>query len=89
MSLEFRKFEVERMQYGDDKGKLIGTISFEDKRKKIEFVLPPEISEEIVRVSASVMYEGAVEVAEDLKSQMLDWCAVTALPEKRDDGAVV
>ena len=89
MSLEFRKFSVEKAVYGDNKGKLVGEITFVDATKKIEFVLPPEICEKIVEISASTMYEGAVEVAEDLKDQMFEWIAITALPEKRDDGAVV
>lgn len=89
MSLEFESFAVSKIQYGNDAGKLRGSIQFKDEKKKVEFHLSPEVLEKIVEACAEEMYAGAIEVAEELKGQMLEWVAVHALPEKRDDGAVV
>ena len=89
MNLQFESFTVSKIKYGDDAGKLRGKIEFVDEKKKVEFHLSPEVLEKIVEACAEEMYAGAIEVAEELKDQMLEWVAVHALPEKRNDGAVV
>ena len=88
MSLEFEAFSVEKIRYGDDVGKLRGSIKFKDAKKLIEFHLSPEVLEKIVETCAEEMYVGAVEVAEELKTQMLEWVAVKTLPKPRDENGV-
>jgi len=59
-------------QWGDDKGKYTGEVTFKDKKEtEVKVILTPEMADKYLQVSSGVLIAAADHMTEQFKSNLI------------------
>jgi hypothetical protein len=63
--MTFQKLEIEAIQYGDNKGKLIAEISIRGDKSRTTMELPPLVADKILQLAKNAIIDGVEKAAND------------------------
>lgn len=66
------KLEIERQQWGTDKGKFKGSIRFANDKSRIEMALTHDVSERLLKVVGESLVDSAKELAGELTADCIE-----------------
>lgn len=69
--IEFRKLEIEKIRYGDDEGKLKGTLEVDGRTARIEVKLTDAAAKKILQCAAADIAAAASEQAQAFRDEFL------------------
>jgi len=78
MDMQLNRLTVIRQEYGNEKGKLRGSIEFAGPHGKVEIPLDERLSQEVVRLCSDGIVRISRQVAEELTADVVE--GVVALP---------
>jgi hypothetical protein len=63
--MTFQKLEIEAIQYGENKGKLIAEISIRGDKSRTTMELPPLVADKILQLATNAIIDGVEKAAND------------------------
>ena len=63
--MTFQKLEIEAIQYGENKGKLIAEISIRGDKSRTTMELPPLVADKILQLAKNAIIDGVEKAAND------------------------
>jgi len=64
--LTLKQLSIGRQQWGDDKGKLVGSVTFVDSRIETSIILSEEIAAKMLDLLAGQLIDNAKEISQSL-----------------------
>ncbi len=74
--MTFQKLEIEAIQYGENKGKLIAEICIKGHKSRTTMELPPLVADKILQLAKSAIIDGVEKAANDFIFEI-----TTAIPD--------
>ncbi len=68
--MKLKKLTIELETWGDNKGKYIGRVSYDDPHGTMEIILAPEVADHYLRVSQAALNQFALDGIKDLNAAL-------------------
>lgn len=69
--MQLERLDISRNQYGDNKGKMVGEITFSSPASKIQLILTDDACHKILKFCAEALVESSQSVAQQLTSEII------------------
>ena len=70
--MQFNELRIQRMGYGEDKGKIVATLSIEGRAAHTKLIIPEPASLRILQACADVVAEAGAEQAAAFRREFME-----------------
>ena len=71
MNMQLTNLSVSRAEWGEDKGKLSGTVTFDGPHGKVQLPLDEKLSQDILAICADGVMRASQQIATELTAQII------------------
>ena len=84
--MKFNELRIQRMGYGDDKGKIIAKLEIEGRSGELKLIIPEPASLRILKACADVVADAGAEQAAEFRREFMQ-AVNSSTPDNPEGGA--